>query len=81
MTKPLNEYLLWKGTIQRANYPKPIMKPDMILPKINGLTGKVMNQPNLHEMMNASYAVMSRAYWDRVKLNTARMRALRKTQN
>jgi hypothetical protein len=81
MTKPLNPDLLWKGAIQRANYPKPVLKPNMILPEINALTGKVMNPPNYHEMMNASYAVMSKAYWDRVKLNAARMRALRKTQN
>jgi hypothetical protein len=67
MTKPRNVHLLWKGTIQRANYPKPEMKPDMILPEINTLTGKVMNQENLHELMNASYAVMSKRYWDKVK--------------
>jgi len=80
MTKPFNEHLLWKGAIQRANYPKAVLKPNMILPEINTLTGKVMNQPNYHEMMNASYAVLSKTYWDRVKRDAVSMRALWETQ-
>jgi len=67
MTRPKNERLLWKGAIQRANYPRPIPKPDMILPQINALTGNVMNPPDIHAEMNASYAVFSKRYWDGVK--------------
>lgn len=67
MTRAKNEHLLWKGAIQRSNYPRPILKPDMILPKINSLTGKVMNPPDIHSEMNASYAVFSKRYWAGVK--------------
>ena len=67
MTRAKNEHLLWKGTIQRAKYPQPILKPDMILPKINSLTGKVMNQPDIHSEMNAMYARQSQKYWNGLK--------------
>ena len=63
MTRPLNEHLLWKGAIQRAKYPKPSLKPPMVLPKINALTGKEMNPPNIHEEMNRIYEAYSRRYW------------------
>ena len=74
MTKPLNEHLLWKGAIQRANYPKPVLKPNMILPEINTLTGRVMNQENINDL---SYAIISKNYWDRTNLKIARIRAKR----
>ena len=67
MPRPKNEHLLWKGAIQRANYSRPILKPEMVLPKINALTGKVMNPPDIHAEMNASYAAFSKRYWDGVK--------------
>lgn len=63
MTRPFNEHLLWKGKIQKANYPKPIRKPSMILPEINWLTGFPMNQPDHNKDMNAAYATYSRQYW------------------
>ena len=63
MTRPLNEHLLWKGAIRRANYKKPTLKPPMILPKINALTGKEMDPPNIHEEMNRIYEAYSRRYW------------------
>jgi len=66
MTRPFNEHLLWKGKIQRANYPKPIAKPPMILPEINSLTGKEMNPPNIHKDMNKLYAQYSQEYWQGV---------------
>jgi len=68
MTRPLNEHLLWKGAIQRAKYPRPTLKPPMILPKINALTGKEMNPPNIHEEMNRIYAAYSRWYWTGVEV-------------
>jgi hypothetical protein len=67
MTRPRNEHLLWKGQIQLANYPKPILKPPMVLPTINSLTGKVMNPPDIHKEMNLAYASASRKYWLSVK--------------
>ena len=63
MTRPLNEHLLWKGAIQRANYPKPTLKPPMILPKICSLTGREIDPPNIHEEMNRLYAAESKRYW------------------
>ena len=68
MTRPLNEHLLWKGAIQRANYKRPALKPPMILPKINALTGKEMDPPNIHEEMNRIYAAYSRWYWAGVEV-------------
>jgi hypothetical protein len=64
--RPFNEHLLWKGKIQKANYPKLCdknRKPPMILPEINSLTGKVMNPPDLNSEMNKSYATYSQKYW------------------
>lgn len=64
ITRPFNEHLLWKGKIQKANYPKPCLnKKPMILPEINSLTGKVMNPPDIHTDMNAAYARYSQGYW------------------
>jgi hypothetical protein len=68
MTRPLNEHLLWKGAIQRANYKKPALKPPMILPKINALTGKEMDPPNIHEEMNRIYSAYSKWYWAGVEV-------------
>lgn len=66
LTRPFNEHILWKGQIQKANYPNPLtqtQKPPMILPEINSLTGKVMNPYDIHRDMNISYAIYSQAYW------------------
>lgn len=63
MTRPFNEHLLWKGTIQKSNYPKSVVKPPMVLPEINSLSGKEMNPPNIHAHMNRSYVQYSGAYW------------------
>ena len=63
MSRPFNEHLLWKGKIQIANYPKPIVKPQMILPEINWLTGIVMNPPDIHGEMNKAYKAYSKNYW------------------
>jgi hypothetical protein len=67
MTRPFNEHLLWKGKIQKANYPKPLLKPPMLLPEINWLTGHVMNPPNIHREMNMAYATYSQKYWQGVE--------------
>lgn len=66
MTRPFNEHLLWKGKIQKANYPTPSRKAPMILPEINWLTGHVMNPPNINREMNVAYARYSQEYWQGV---------------
>jgi len=60
--RPLNQENLWQGAIQRAAYPKAVLKPQMHLPEINALTGKP-TRSNLHETINESYAKYSENYW------------------
>lgn len=65
---------LWKGKIQRANYPPPLQQPPMILPNINRLVGgHKPESPSIHDQLNASYARYSAAYWAGVAVR-ARMR-------
>jgi hypothetical protein len=78
MTRPHNEHLLWLGTIQRAKYPPPVTRPSMILPKINSLTGKEMNPPDIHTEMNRSYAEYSEKYWAGVEERKVRYRFRRR---
>lgn len=66
-TKPLNEERLWRSSIQRANYPKTVLKPQMRLPEINSLTGKPVFC-DLHKAINESYAKYSANYWYRVAI-------------
>lgn len=55
---------LWKGKIQRANYPPPLQQPPMILPNVNRIVGgHTPDFPSIHDQMNASYARYSAAYW------------------
>jgi len=68
MQKPFNEHLLWKGTIQRSNYPIPIRKPNMILPKINTLIGGTYDNEDIWENITKGYDVVySKPYWERIK--------------
>ena len=62
--RPFNEEFLWKGTIQRANYPKPFVRPDMDLPKINSLTGKPYAAD--YEYIYKKTDETSRRYWEGV---------------
>ena len=66
-TRPFNEHLLWKGKIQKANYTTPLAKPQMILPKINSLTGKVMDSLVKPGDLEKSYSVISKKYWTSVE--------------
>jgi len=77
MTRPLNEHLLWKGQIQKANYPLPIQRPLMILPTVNTLTGKLTLIPalDIHTKMNKSYAIYSQNYWANVENRKLKYRA------
>ena len=71
LTKPLNEHLLWKGAIQRANYPAPVEKPPIY----------VNTKRNYHYLTNHYMAKktieMSRQYWEGEKL---RRKAYRERQ-
>jgi len=65
--KALNEERLWRSSIQRANYPVAVLKPQMHLPEINSLTGKPVHC-DLHAAINESYAKYSENYWYGVAL-------------
>jgi len=68
LTKPFNEHILWKGAIQKANYPKPITKPTMILPQINWLTGHpIPHNPSISQQMLINYESYSNTYWKGVR--------------
>jgi len=67
MQKPFNEHLLWKGAIQRSNYPIPIRKPKMILPKINTIIGGTYDDEDIWEDITKRYDIYSKKYWERVK--------------
>ena len=68
-TKPHNEHLLWKGKIQIANYPIPILKKDMVgLTKINSLTGTIIHgQSCIHDELYQKTLNESQAYWKSVE--------------
>lgn len=73
--KPFNELLLWKGQIQQNQKPS-IIQPEMILPKVNLLTGKyVPERPSIHEELVYRYSVYSAEYWRGVKERHRQYRA------
>jgi hypothetical protein len=62
-TKAFNEHMLWKGTIQRANYPV-LQQPPMDLPKFNTLTGKPHpSNDRIFDEICEKTTAMSREYW------------------
>ena len=67
LTKPFNEHLLWKGKIQLANYPSPVLKKDMDLPYVNWLTGTPSKLTDFHDVHEKAYARYSQEYWRGVK--------------
>jgi len=64
-TKPLNERDLWSGDIQKANYPAPVCKPDMVgFTKINSLTGTIIKgQVPIYKGLAEKAAYESQLYW------------------
>jgi hypothetical protein len=68
-TIPYNEHLLWKGKIQLANYPIPIVKKDMIgLIKINSLTGTIVHgQHCIYDELYQKTLDESKKYWKKVE--------------
>jgi hypothetical protein len=79
MTKPLNEHLLWKGTIQKANYSKSVRKSPMLVPEVNWLTGEyyVGQSDNISSELRQSYSYYSRNYWNCVKARAQEYRRQR----
>jgi hypothetical protein len=73
--KPFNEFLLWKGKIQ-LNQKRPLIQPEMVLPKINSLTGHyIPERPSIHEQLLYRYSVYSAEYWRGVKERQQQYRA------
>ena len=70
--RPFNEEMLWKGKIQKANYPEatPKPKPPMDLPKINTIVGGTIKDPRkpIWEGINDSYKSYSSDYWAGVRV-------------
>jgi len=74
--KPFNELLLWKGQIQKCQKKSTISQPDMVLPKINALTGHyVPERPSIHEELLYRYSVYSIEYWRGVRERQQEYRA------
>ena len=75
-TKPFNEHALWRGKIQKANYPKPTEREPMDLPKYNTLTGKSSpTNDRLHDEICQKTVAMSREYWFGERLRREAYRA------
>jgi hypothetical protein len=77
MSRPFMENLLWEGKIAKANYPKSSAKPNMKLPLINKLTGKVMDPGFKPEDLNKSYSRYSQDYWAGVEERKIKYRNLK----
>jgi hypothetical protein len=75
--KPFNVEALWKGKIQEAGYPEAKLGPDFWLPKVNILTGVVLNSPDLTKENYKSYSKYSDNYWAGVRERHAAYRASR----
>ncbi len=77
MSRPFMENTLWEGKIAKANYPKPSAKPDMNVPLINKLTGKVMDPGFKPGDLNKSYSLYSQQYWAGVEERKRKYRNLK----
>jgi len=81
LLKPLNEWTLWQGTIQREHYCEPIRKPPMILPEIRSTIGGTKPPAErIWDEITRSYDLQSKKYWEGVKERAREYRA-RKTTN
>jgi hypothetical protein len=80
MTQPFNEDLLWKGKMQLANYPPPMLQPPMNLPQVNSLTGKPIFILDINTELNRSYATYSQKYWQGVEHRKRLYREARRYQ-
>ena len=77
MSKPLNQHKLWAGKIQKANYPKPITKPDMKLLPLTYHGGQSIIEGAEYEEIKKEYcdldlssklfAKTSESYWAAVE--------------
>jgi len=72
LTKPFNKDLLWKSSIERANYPKPVRKPPMDLDQVCSLTGyRTKEMMNIYKKVDWSYKLYSKNYWEGVEIRKA----------
>ena len=73
LLKPFNQETLWKGEIQKNHKPSLLRQPEMILPKINSLTGHYTPQknPSIQQELAQQYEDYSKAYWLGVKQRQA----------
>jgi len=80
-TVPLASYYLWSSTMERAQYPPPVAKPDMVLPEINTVVGGHIkrSQPS-HDELAAGYARISAEYWYGVEQRKKAYRARVKSE-
>lgn len=60
LTKPFNEYALWKGQIQKSSYRNPVHN------KINNYDRH--SRLSISQQMNTMYARYSAFYWEGVKI-------------
>ena len=66
-----DEAYFWKTNL-RSYLPTTYLRPNMILPKINTLTGKYYpEKTSIHDEMNHRYSLYSEAYWAGVKKRQA----------
>ncbi len=56
----------WKSKIQLSNYPKPIQKPDMLLPKIKSHIGGTYPE-EIWDGITKDYERYSKLYWEKVR--------------
>jgi hypothetical protein len=72
LTKPFNKELLWKSSIEKANYPKPVRKPPMDLDQVCSLTGyRTKEMMNIYKKIDWSYKLYSKNYWEGVEIRKA----------
>ena len=68
VTRPFNEECLWKSAMERSGNTRiPVLKPPMVLPKINHIIGgTVPDGTNIHEERIKRNACNSAIYWEGV---------------
>jgi hypothetical protein len=87
VTEPFLKERLWKGEIQKAGYPAPIQKPDMVLFPLTCHGGQAMIDGAWRDRMLAEYCkptlpegydAISKRYWAGVEERKKAYRAAKK---
>jgi len=76
LLKAFDESRLWRGRIQRSEWPVPGQKPPMTLPRIRTTLGGCSppTEP-IWDEITRSYANQSKKYWEGAKKRAAEYRA------